>query len=119
MRDQEAPSTKRILSSIRRLRRDGELLLRERPLDEIAHAKWIDRADRYLRKRVPETHIAPLNQLAPVQMPNLLSPNYRKPHPADSALARADSGRRLAEKYLAICASAQERLELKLDMKTD
>lgn len=90
--------------------------MHERPLDEVAHAKWIDRADRYLRKRVPDATIAPLEQLEPIEMPNLLDPAYRRPHPADAALARADSGRRLAEKYLAICASVQERLELQLEL---
>jgi len=84
-------------------------------MDEIAHAKWIDRAERYLRKRVPNIQILPRYQLEGVEMPNLLSPDYKKPHPVDAAFARAESGRKLARKYLAICASAQERLELKLE----
>ena len=117
MKEQSRPSTRRVLSSIRRLRRDGEVLLRERPLDEMAHAKWIDRADRYLRKRVSDARILPSDQLVPVKMPNLLAPDFRKPHPFDAAAARAESGRRLAEKYLAICASAEERLELQLEQE--
>ena len=47
MKEQRNPSTRRILSTVRRLRRDGETLLRERPLDEIAHAMWMQRADTY------------------------------------------------------------------------
>jgi len=119
MKDQSTPSTRHILSSIRRLRRDGERLLHERPLDEIAHAKWIDRADRYLRKRVSDARILPADQLVPVRMPNLLAPEFCKPHPFDAAAARAESGRKLAEKYLVICASAQERLELRIEQEKD
>ena len=115
MREHPQPSTRRILSSVRRLIRDGEKLFDERPLDEIVHVKWIDRADRYLRKRVPDIYIAPPHELEPTQMPDLLAPDYRKPHPMDAALGRAESGRRLAQKYLTICAQAQERLELELE----
>ncbi len=115
MKDESKPSTRRILSSIHRLRRDGETLLRERPLDEIAHAKWTDRADKYLRKRMPNVHIAPPYELEPVTIPNFLDPSYRPSHPMDSALARTEAGKRLAQKYLSILASAQERLELKLE----
>lgn len=42
MKNESNPSTQRVLSSVRRLRRDGNTVLREQPLDEIAHAKWTD-----------------------------------------------------------------------------
>jgi len=115
MTETAKPSKRRILASLRRLRRDGETLLRERPLDEIAHAKWIERAQRYLQKRMPDVHVAPPDELVPVQMPALLDPAYRRPHPTDAAFARANSGRELAEKHFAIIASAEERLELKVE----
>jgi len=44
MTESSQPGTRWVLASIRRLRRDGETILGESPLDEIAHAEWIDRA---------------------------------------------------------------------------
>lgn len=39
---------RRTLSHLNRLMREGDVLVEQRPLDEITHAKWIDRARKYL-----------------------------------------------------------------------
>ena len=106
---------KRTLSHLRRLTRDGQALLHDRPLDEWAHAKWLDRAERYLERKMPEVQVLPPDQLISIKMPNLLSPDYRKPHPLDAAMSRSEQGQKLIQKFLTIIASAIERLELTLE----
>jgi hypothetical protein len=109
---------KRTLSHLKRLTRDGQALLHDRPLDEWAHAKWVDRAKRYLERKMPDVQVLPLDQLISIKMPDLLSPNYRKPHPLDAAMSRCEQGQKLIQKFLAIIASAIERLELTLESET-
>ncbi len=106
---------KRTLGHLKRLTREGRVLLDERPLDELAHAKWSDRAKRYLARKMPDVQILPPDQLISVKMPNLLSPSYRRPHPLDAAMSRSRQGQKLIQKMLGIIASATERLELRLE----
>ena len=106
---------RRTLSHLKRLTREGKALLHDRPLDEIAHAKWFDRAHRYLERKMPDVHILPPDQLISIRMPNLLSSTYKRPHPLDAAMSRSEQGQKLNRKMLAIIASATERLEMKLE----
>lgn len=106
---------RRTLSHLKRLTRDGKALLHDRPLDELAHAKWFDRARRYLERKMPDVRILPPDQLISVRMPNLLSPTYKRPHPLDAAMSRSQQGQKLNRKMLTIIASAIERLELTLE----
>lgn len=59
---------KRTLSHLRRLTRDGQTLLHDRPLDEWAHAKWLYRAERYLERKMPEVQVLPPDQLISIKM---------------------------------------------------
>lgn len=106
---------RRTLGHLKRLRREGTDLLDNRPLDELAHAKWIHRVINYIPRKMPEVTILPLDQLVDAKMPNLLDPRYHRPHPLDAAMSRADGGQKLIRKLLVILASAQERLELALE----
>ncbi|MBT3194481.1 MAG: hypothetical protein HN341_18190 [Verrucomicrobia bacterium] len=106
------------LSHLKRLTREGSALLHDRPLDELAHAKWLDRAEKYLERKMPDVQVLPPDQLISIKMPNLLSPNYSKPHPLDAAMSRSEQGQRLIQKFQAIIASAIERLELTLESET-
>jgi len=90
-------------------------MLHDRPLDELTHAKWFDRARRYLARKMPDVQILPPDQLISVTMPDLLSPTYKRPHPLDAAMSRSEQGQKLIRKMLAIIASAIERLELRLE----
>ncbi len=109
---------KRTLGHLKRLSRDGRTLLHERPLDELAHAKWLDRAKRYLDRKMPEVQVLPPDQLIPVRMPNFLSPSYKQPHPLDAAMSRFEQRQKLIQKMLGIIASAIEMLELRMEPKT-
>jgi hypothetical protein len=106
---------KRTLSHLKRLTREGMALLDECPLDEWAHAKWLDRAERYLECKMPDVQVLPPDQLISIKIPNLLNPDYAKPHPFDAAISRSEQGQKLIQKYLTIIASAIERIELKLE----
>ena len=106
---------RRTLSHFKRLSREGKALLSDRPLDELAHAKWFERTRRYLEQKMPEVQILPPDQLISVKMPNPLSPTYRQPHQLDAAIHRCDQGRKLTQQMLAIVASATERIELRLE----
>ena len=108
---------KRTLSHLKRLTREGRALLEERPLDELARAKWSDRARRYLNRKMPGVQVLPPSQLIDARMPNFLSPTYRPPHPLDAAISRNRQGRKLSQKMLSILASAIERLELRLELE--
>jgi hypothetical protein len=108
-------SRRRTLAHLKRLMCDGRDLAHERPLDEIAHATWMDRAEKYMERKLPDVRIPPPYELIHVEMPDLLSPDYRPSHPLDAAMARAESGRQLMGKMQAILASAIERLELELE----
>ena len=106
---------KRTLSHLKRLTREGRVLLHDRPLDELAHAKWFDRAKRYLERKMPDVQVLPPDQLISIRMPDLLSPSYKRPHPLDAAMSRSQQGQKLIQKMLAIIASATERLELRIE----
>lgn len=106
---------RRTLGHLRRLRRDGKDLINTRPLDEIAHAMWCDRMKKYLQRKMPDVRIPPPHELVPVNMPNLLAPDYHPSHPIDAAFRRATSGGQLVQAYLTILASAIERFELEWD----
>ena len=106
---------RRTLSHLKRLTREGQALLHDGPLDELGHAKWFDRARRYLERKIPEVQILPVDQLISVKMPNFLSPTYKRPHPLDAAMSRSEQGQKLILKMLAIIASATERMELRLE----
>ena len=108
-------NSKRTLGHLKRLTREGRALLDERPLDELAHAKWFDRAERYLARKMPDVRVLPPDQLISIEMPDLMSPTYKRPHPLDAAMSRSEQGQKLNRKMLAIIASATERLELKLE----
>ena len=108
-------NTKRTLSHLKRLTREGRVLLDERPLDELAQAKWFDRAQRYLEHKMPDVQVLPPDQLISIEMPDLMSPSYRPPHPLDAAMSRSEQTQRLTQKMLGIIASATEKLELKLE----
>lgn len=106
---------KRTLSHLKRLTRDGLSLVEQRPLDEMAHAYWLERAERYLKRKMPEVHVPTASELIPTRMPNLLSAAYKPPHPLDAAMSRSQKGQRLIQKMLGIIASAIERLELRIE----
>jgi len=108
---------KRTLSHLKRLSREGRALLNDRPHDELAHAKWFDRARRYLERKMPGVRMLPPDQLISVKMPNLMDPTYRRPHPLDAARSRSEQGCKLTLKMLGIVASATERLELQLELE--
>jgi len=110
---------KRTLSHLKRLTREGQTLLREWPLDELARARWFDRARRYLNRKMPDVQVLPPDQLIDVRMPNFLSPTYRQPHPLDAAMSRNRQGHKLSQKMLSIIASAIERLELRLELERE
>jgi hypothetical protein len=108
---------RRTLGHLKRLIREGEDLARDRPLDELAHARWFERATNYIRRKMPAVAIPPLPQLVPanVRMPDLLAPGYRAPHPIDAAMTRARKGRELMSQMVIVLASAIERLELEIE----
>ena len=106
---------KQTLRHLKRLAREGRALLRDWPLDELAHAKWLDRAKRYIERTMPDVQVLPPDQLISIKMPDLLSPTYKQPHPMDAALRRSEQGQKLVQMFLAIIASAIERLELTLE----
>jgi hypothetical protein len=108
-------NTKRTLSHLKRLIREGRVLLEKHPLDELAHAKWFDRAERYLDRKMPDVQVLPPDQLISIKMPDLMSPTFRLPHPLDAAMSRSEQSQRLIQKMLGIIASATERLELQLE----
>lgn len=39
---------RRILGHLKRLMREGDEMLHDQPLDEVAHAKWCDRTEKYM-----------------------------------------------------------------------
>lgn len=90
-------------------------MLNEHPLDEVKHAKWFDRAERYLARKMPDVQVLPPAQLISIKMPDLMSPTHRQPHPLDAAMSRSEQGQKLTKKMLGIIASATERLELQLE----
>jgi hypothetical protein len=106
---------KRTLAHLKRLTREGRALLGERPLDELAHAKWFGRAERYLERKMPDVRVLPPDQLISIKMPDLMSPTYRRPHALDAAMSRSEQSQKLIQKMLGIIASATERLELQLE----
>jgi hypothetical protein len=108
---------RRTLGHLKRLIREGEDLARDRPLDELAHAKWFERATNYVRRKMPAVTIPPLSQLVPAnaRMTNWLAPGYRAPHPVDAAMTRARKGRELMSQMVIVLASAVERLELEIE----
>ena len=103
---------RRTIGHLKRLIREGEDLLHNRPLDEWAHAKWTDRAIRYLKRKMPDFPVPTAYELQPVQMPDFMSPNYKKPHPLDVAMTRSENGQKRMRKLVPILTSAAERLEL-------
>ena len=107
--------SRRTLAHLRRLTREATELLQSRPLDELAHARWIERTLNYVHRKMPGVKILPLDQLVPVTMPDLLRPGFRLPHPLDAAMRRSNHGQQLIRKLRAILASAMERLELELE----
>ena len=106
---------KRTLSHLKRLTREGRVLLHERPLDELARARWLDRTKRYLQRKMPDVQVLPAYQLVSVRMPDLLGPSYKPPHPLDAAMSRNEQGHKLIQKMLCIIAIAIERLELRME----
>ncbi|MBT3382053.1 MAG: hypothetical protein HN742_19720 [Lentisphaerae bacterium] len=115
---QSADNPRRTLSHLKRLMREGDELVEQRPLDELAHAKWLDRARKYLERKIPEMEIPPPWELSRTPFPDLLSRDYRPPHPIDAALARAESGRDLMGQMMVFIAHAAERLEAELEAGT-
>ena len=95
--------------------REGNETFHDRPFDEIAHAKWIERTENYIQRRMPDVRIPSCNEVLPIDIPDLLDPNYRKSDPFDATIARTDSGRNLAEIFITMLASAIERLELEIE----
>ncbi|MBL7076299.1 MAG: hypothetical protein ISS31_02405 [Kiritimatiellae bacterium] len=116
---QSRDNPNRTLSHLKRLTREGRALLDERPLDELAHAKWFDRAERYLERKMPDVQVLPPDQLISIKMPDLMSPTYRRPHPLDAAMGRSEQSQKLIQKMLGIIASARERLELQIESQED
>jgi len=112
---QSTDNPRRTLGHLKRLTREGQELLDNRPLDELAHAKWIMRTMNYLARKMPEVQVLPLHQLISLEMPNTLDPGYKRPHPLDAAMRRNDQGQQIIQKLLAVLASARERLELQLE----
>lgn len=108
---------KRVLRHLARLRRDGAALLRDCPLDEVAHAVWSDRADKYMKKEFPECRHRRPDALVGVQLPNLLDPARPRMHPLDAAIARTESGSQLIRRQLVVLASKAEQLELKMEQR--
>jgi hypothetical protein len=76
-------------------------------LDEIAHAKWYDRAERYLDRNMPHVQVLPPDQLISIKMPDLMSPTHKRPHPLDAAMSRSEQSQKLIQKMLSIIASAK------------
>ena len=116
MTAEERHNARQTLGHLKRLTREGRALLHDRPLDEWAHARWIERADRYLRRQIPGIDIPSALQLVPHRIPDLLDPNHEPPHPIDAAMGRCQHGRQLVEKYLVILARATEQLELNIEL---
>jgi hypothetical protein len=110
---------KRVLRHLARLRREGIALLRDRPLDEVAHAMWSDRADKYMGKEFPESRPRRPDELVEVQMPDLLDPTRPRSHPLDAAVARTEIGCQLMRRQLAVLASRAEQLELKMEQRKE
>ena len=95
--------------------REGDELVEQRPLDEIAHAKWYDRARKYLERKTPGLKIPPPWELTGRIPPNWMSPDFKRKSPAEAALARAESGRDLMGHMMVFIAHGIERIEAKLE----
>lgn len=113
--NESANNPRRTLSHFKRLVREGEDLAEHRPLDEVANTKWLQRAIRYVSRKMPDVTIASPSDACPVEMRNLLDTDYEPPDPSDAAVARAESGRALMRQRLVILAHAIEQLEAKLE----
>jgi len=115
---QSTGNPRRTLGHLKRLMREGDDLVEQTPLDEIAHAKWMDRAQRYLERKIPGMEIPPLWKLHPTPLPDLLDPDLRTPDPIDATLTRAERGRDLVGQLMVFLAHAIENLEADLEANT-
>lgn len=114
MKDTPA-NPRRVLSHLKRLMREGDIILHEHPHDELSHALWDNRVTKYIQCKMPDVQILQVDELVPTVMPDLMDRNRHVSSPKDSARIRAKSSRDLMKKYLTILASAIERLELQIE----
>ena len=106
---------RRVLGHLKRLMRAGDIMLHDRPLDELSHALWCDRVTKYIRLKMPDAQILRVDELLPIAVPDLMDRNRPRSNPIDAALARANSSRDLTKIYMTILASVIERLELQIE----
>ena len=107
---------RRTLGHLKRLMREGDELLEQRPLDEIAHAKWLDRARKYLERKIPGLEIPPPWELTGKIPVNPFSPDFKHTSPLEGTLARAESGRNLMGHMMVFIAHGIERIEAQLEV---
>ncbi len=94
--------------------REGEDLIENKPLDEFAHAKWSDRVQKYLNRKLPEIEIPAPWKLMGVP-PNPLSNDRQQKDPIDSKLARTENGKQEMRHMMVFLARGIERLEFYLE----
>jgi hypothetical protein len=106
----------RVLGNLKRLMREGDTLLDDPNSDELSHALWGDRVTKYISKKMPYVQILRVDELVPIVVPDLMDQNRPIKSQIESARIRLNSMRQLSKKYLAILASAIERLELHIEL---
>ena len=108
-------SAKNVLNHLRRVQIEGESLLTEKPLDELTHARWCIKVEKYLEAKFHAPQNYKMDIVSGYQMPNPLDSNTQNVDYVEWVVSRADAGRELTQSWMNCVSSAIERLELYLD----